>query len=363
MSSPVLVALARAEQARLGPDAATPDEALLDRARRLRHLTHLLPRERILELGGGDGRFARALVRVTRGECPVTTVTFAAGAARPPALPAGVEHVATSALPGPLDGRTFDLVIGRGLLAAGGADLLLAAQELLAPGGHLLLLDPNPWRPGARGPRVLPRAELVELLSALGFVRASVAFEDLAPAPPVPCGRWLARHLSTLLEQARGLRALSRDVVVTAQRPRVAPRPAPPLAEHEALRGAVSVVVPCRNEAMNVGPLVHALRAHYDAYLHEIILVDDSSIDGTREVMARLAAEDPRVRPVHRRPPNGVGRALKDGIAAATGEWVLTLDCDFQHLLPEVRDLFDAAARGRDVVVGSRFSRGAVVRH
>jgi hypothetical protein len=37
------------------------------------------------------------------------------------------------------------------------------------------------------------------------------------------------------------------------------------------------------------------------------------------------------------------------------------MDCDFQHLLPEVRDLFDAAAEGYDVVVGSRFSRNSVL--
>jgi glycosyltransferase involved in cell wall biosynthesis len=56
-----------------------------------------------------------------------------------------------------------------------------------------------------------------------------------------------------------------------------------------------------------------------------------------------------------------VGRALADGYRAATGEWVLSMDCDFQHLLPEVRDLFDAAVEGYDVAVGSRFSRHSVL--
>lgn len=353
-------ALACAERARR--DDQEGDDALLDLARRLRHLAHVVPGDRVLELGCGDGRFARALRRATRGECPLTAASLApagdAGAPRPAALPPEVEHLALGELPGPLAGRTFDIVVARGLLEVGDADLLVLAQTLLAPGGQLLLVDPNPWRPLSSG-RVPPRADLVELLSELGFVRVAVGFEDLVP------GRGAAaRHLSTLLEQAPGLRALSRRVVVRAQRPpREARRAAPRMADHEALRGAVSVVVPCRNEEMNIGPLVEALRAQYDPYLHEIILVDDSSSDGTREVMTRLAAEDPRVRPVLREPPNGVGRALADGFRAATGRWVLTLDCDFQHLLPEVRDLFDAAARGRDVVVGSRFSRAAVVRH
>ena len=112
---------------------------------------------------------------------------------------------------------------------------------------------------------------------------------------------------------------------------------------------------------MNVGPLVDRLRELYDEYIHEIIPVDDNSRDGTRAVIERLAAADPRIKPIFRRPPNGVGRAIADGYRAATGEWVLSMDCDFQHLLPEVRDLFDEAALGHPVVVGSRFSRHSVL--
>jgi glycosyltransferase involved in cell wall biosynthesis len=73
------------------------------------------------------------------------------------------------------------------------------------------------------------------------------------------------------------------------------------------------------------------------------------------------AARDPRIRPLHRTPPNGVGRAIADGLRAARGRYVLTMDCDFQHLLPEFRDLFEVAAMGADVVVGSRFSRHSVL--
>jgi dolichol-phosphate mannosyltransferase len=67
------------------------------------------------------------------------------------------------------------------------------------------------------------------------------------------------------------------------------------------------------------------------------------------------------VKRVYRKPPNGVGLALADGYRAATGKYVLSMDCDFTHLLSEVRDLFDAAAKGYDVVVGSRFSRHSVL--
>jgi len=56
-----------------------------------------------------------------------------------------------------------------------------------------------------------------------------------------------------------------------------------------------------------------------------------------------------------------VGLAIADGLAAATGRYALTMDCDFQHLLPEFRDLLDQVAGGYDVVIGSRFSRHSVL--
>src|SRR5262249_30700203 len=82
-----------------------------------------------------------------------------------------------------------------------------------------------------------------------------------------------------------------------------------------------------------------------------------NSTDRTRQVLQRLAESEPRVRPVIRRPPNGVGRALRDGLRHATGAYVLLMDCDFVHLLPELREMFDAVADGCDVVLGSRVSR------
>ena len=52
---------------------------------------------------------------------------------------------------------------------------------------------------------------------------------------------------------------------------------------------------------------------------------------------------------------------MHDGSPPRPGRYVLTMDCDFQHLLPEFRDLLDAAAEGYDVVIGSRFSRHSVL--
>ena len=112
---------------------------------------------------------------------------------------------------------------------------------------------------------------------------------------------------------------------------------------------------------MNISPLITGIREFFGEYIHEIIPVDDNSQDSTGDVIRRLADRDPNIKPIFRSPPKGVGRAIADGYRAASGRYLLSMDCDFQRILPEILDLFDAAAEGYDVVVGSRFSRHSVL--
>jgi dolichol-phosphate mannosyltransferase len=345
------------------------------RAHAFRQLVHLLPGQSILELGCGEGAFTRQLLFVSRGENPITAVTFQPEVTH--LLEAlSVTHVAASSLPGPLAGRQFDLIVGMDLLdQRTSSEMLQHAHELLGPGGEVVFFESNPWNPmlrvhralarlvGRRDPRTLvSRPQLYELMSEVGFIRVFAVFTDFVYAPLTRRLAWLLRNLSIVLENTPGARTLAGAILVHAQKPpRRVERASSRMCEHSQLHGALSVVVPCHNEEMNVRPLVSRLRELYDRYLHEIVLVDDNSTDGTREVIRALAAEDPRVRPVFRAPPNGVGRAIAEGYRVATGTYVLSMDCDFQHLLPEIRDLFDAAADGYDVVVGSRFSRHSVL--
>jgi hypothetical protein len=279
-------------------------------------------------------------------------------------------------LPGTLAGRRFDFVVAIDLLDRRNcAWLLQNVYELLNPGGEVLFYESNPWNLflrlhralgrclGKRDARsLLARPELAELISEIGFIRVFTVYNDFVFRPLTRWMIWLLRNLSILLENAPGVRTLAGSILVHAQKPpRIAPRPTSSLFRHESLRGAVSAVVPCHNEAANIGPLVTRLRDLYGGYLREIVLVDDNSTDATRAVIEALAAEDRRIKPVFRAPPNGVGRAILDGYRAVSGEYVLSLDCDFQHLLPDIRDLFDAVADGCAVAVGSRFSRHSVL--
>jgi hypothetical protein len=255
------------------------------------------------------------------------------------------------------------------------SELLGIVHELLAPAGEMVFYESNPWNPmhklravflrlsGKEDPRnLLSRPSLYELLSELGFVRIYAVFNDFVFAPLTRPLIWFLRNLSILLENAPIVRTLAGSILIHAQKP---PRRKElrkvSLFAHESLRGAVSVVIPSHNEEMNIGPLIERILAFYGEYIHEIIPVNDGSKDRTGEVIADLAAKDDRVKPLHRVPPNGVGLAIADGLAAASGRYVLTMDCDFQHLLPEFRDLLDGAAEGYDVVIGSRFSRHSVL--
>jgi dolichol-phosphate mannosyltransferase len=348
---------------------------LLWRSQTLRHLTHLMPGDKILELGCGDRSFTRQLTHTLRGENPIAALSFDHSAVAQP-VPPSVEYLAGASQISALRGRQFDVIVGLDLLdKRNAAPLLQQAYELLLPGGQVVFFESNPWNLvlqgrrriqawfGSQDPRALfTRRQLYELMSDIGWIRIFAAYSDFVYAPLTARMAWLFRNLSILLENTPLLRTLAGVIILHAQKPpRSVERPTTSLCTHAELKEAVSVVVPCHNEEMNVEPLVNGLRGLYGEYLHQIVLVDDNSEDDTRSIIRRLASAEPRIKAVVRTPPNGVGRALADGCRVATGRYILTIDCDFRNLLPELRDIFDAVHDGFEVVVGSRFSRNSVL--
>ncbi len=351
-------------------------DRLFWRAQTFRHTVHLLPGETILELGCGRFRFTRALLRVSRGENPITSVTFQAEPRVAPCVPRNVEVIQLHDFPGVLAGRRFDYIVAMDLLdRSTSSELLQTVHELLSPGGEILFYESNPWNPihklrrlmlklvGKSDPRnLINRPRLYELLSEIGFIRIYAAFNDFVYAPLTRSLIWLLRNSSIVLENAPFVSSMAGSILVHAQKPpRFKPRREISLVVNQNLRSAISVVIPCRNEEKNLPPLLNRLLTYYGESIHEVIPVDDGSIDRTGEILKEMALVDRRIKPVHRYAPHGVGRALVDGLRAASGRYVLMLDCDFQHLLPELRELFDEAAAGYDVVIGSRFSRHSVL--
>ena len=116
----------------------------------------------------------------------------------------------------------------------------------------------------------------------------------------------------------------------------------------------LSVVVPVFNEVDTVAEVVRRVRQ--SGIPCEIILVDDGSTDGTREVLARLA-EDDDVRVIYHTTNRGKGAALRSGFAVATGDAVIVQDADLEYDPSEYARLLQPIVEGQaDVVFGSRFS-------
>ncbi|MCA8942616.1 MAG: glycosyltransferase family 2 protein [Planctomycetes bacterium] len=124
-------------------------------------------------------------------------------------------------------------------------------------------------------------------------------------------------------------------------------------------RVEVSVVIPIYNEVENVMALHSALSCALQAMGrdYEILFVDDGSTDGSREIMRRLAADDPNLRVVLFRRNYGQTAAMSAGFDYARGSTVVTMDGDLQNDPADIRRVVEKLDQGYDIVCGWRRNR------
>jgi len=124
----------------------------------------------------------------------------------------------------------------------------------------------------------------------------------------------------------------------------------------------VSIIVPAFNEARTIDRVLERVAAQkIDGIELEIIVIDDGSTDGTRELLAKRP--DLYARFIPRAANGGKGAAVKDGINAATGEYVLIQDADLEYDPVDYAKLFKPILlHNADVVMGSRFVAPEVTR-
>ncbi|MDX6582645.1 MAG: dolichol-phosphate mannosyltransferase [Solirubrobacterales bacterium] len=126
--------------------------------------------------------------------------------------------------------------------------------------------------------------------------------------------------------------------------------------------GLVWLVLPTYNEAANLEAIVAAILEQLPAD-RRLLIVDDSSPDGTGEIADRLGAADPDVEVLHRPGKQGLGPAYVAGFhraLAAGARLIAQMDADFSHDPADLPRLL-AAAREADLVLGSRYVEGGGV--
>jgi len=122
----------------------------------------------------------------------------------------------------------------------------------------------------------------------------------------------------------------------------------------------LSVVVPTRNEAANLGALHEQLMEALAGIEYEVIIVDDSNDEVTRPMLRQIAAGDRNWRVIERDPSEqgGLGTAVFAGLALAVGTAVCVMDADLQHPPSVVPRLLAAIREGADLAVASRYTTG-----
>jgi dolichol-phosphate mannosyltransferase len=122
---------------------------------------------------------------------------------------------------------------------------------------------------------------------------------------------------------------------------------------------AISVVVPVKDEAGNVGPLAREIAVALAGESHEILFIDDGSSDGTAQALTALKTEIPQLRVLRHSRNLGQSRGIRTGVLAAKGDIIVTLDGDGQNDPADIPKLLTVLRAGGDVgmVSGVRVKR------
>lgn len=123
----------------------------------------------------------------------------------------------------------------------------------------------------------------------------------------------------------------------------------------------LSIVIPVRNEAANIGPLVREIRAALEGRLdYEVIVVDDGSTDDTVKILHGVKTEFARLRVLRHARRSGQSAAIRSGVKAARARWIATLDGDGQNDpadIPRLWELVRATPAAPLMIAGMRQKR------
>lgn len=120
----------------------------------------------------------------------------------------------------------------------------------------------------------------------------------------------------------------------------------------------LSVVLPTYNEAENLKILIPQIEEKFKGELLEIIIVDDNSQDGTKELINALNNKFNNIKLISRPKLMGIGSAIRDGYNLAQGEYILSSDADLSFKVDDMRRLYEKLNEGYDLVLAYRHGEG-----
>jgi dolichol-phosphate mannosyltransferase len=123
----------------------------------------------------------------------------------------------------------------------------------------------------------------------------------------------------------------------------------------------LSVILPCLDEVSNMARMVNSIRTSgWTSDLCEIIVVDDGSTDGTRELLLRLAETDPGLNVTFTESRLGLAKSVHLGVSLSQSPWVAVMDTDGMHDPAYLAKMYNLATEGKSLVIASRYAPGGL---
>ncbi len=120
------------------------------------------------------------------------------------------------------------------------------------------------------------------------------------------------------------------------------------------LQKSLSIIIPAYNEAKNIPLVIPEIINFCEQENYNLIIVNDGSTDNSKELLNQFIPKE-CFSVIHHKLNHGYGGAIKSGIASCETEYLVTMDCDGQHLVDNIKDLLIKAQQNdADMVVGSR---------
>jgi dolichol-phosphate mannosyltransferase len=122
----------------------------------------------------------------------------------------------------------------------------------------------------------------------------------------------------------------------------------------------ISMILPTYNERENINILIPSLETFFrrKKINHEIIVVDDSSPDGTADAARDMNRQYKNIRVIERKTKAGIGSAIRTGYNAGNGSILLSMDSDLSFNVSDIEKILSKFNEGYDMVVGNRHSKG-----